>query len=695
MADVGFGAAVAVKGASLGAKALRGFAYRRTWRRWLARAAVKEVLAGKITSRQARNVRLCLRQSLRDQMIEDSLGNMRMHGEEETAKLLSPYLVDPLRAHLGDEWDAHVRDISRSLRRQYATKVLSHPEADWLRHQANIKSGSEVAAWVTPIRQVEGWRRLPFVDWISVGVHLCGPSAAVVVTAHQIDAIDAEGITGRSMIVHAVTGRTLSEALDEVPAWVLPDEKPSRKPLEGLRAGVFVIARDHAAAEGALLQYRDSRMTGRQAQALTDEDMSKMLRLAAAKQGAFELLGPTSKHSVAPRPDQAAGGDMGAHIDAIQAWGNDRVPTAHDHDGLLIAVSHLHIDEDRTYGLSKPEGPCLARALLASLMPFTQTAWYAALSALDGAQHQPPRRWDDPEIGSMSTGPRQPRRMAWIVAAWEELGHEMSSAETLKDWCRAIDENEADAAAKQEAAGVQWIKKLAGYGRRLRNNPDWIGRAIDEAGISERSAGYIRALFADDRIPDDHVMDAPMMLAPARDYVEPEWMKQACVGLEAVRRAELPWADDLAGTCAPILAGRMEHEHDSTRQLVNDHHKVLRIAAPKLWAADDSEPVDDGAFEPMWQWALLDELIGGPMYSYPAGVRSIIARLPEGSEHADYLRDTAGGSWAAARLQAEGLDQWGTDDPNRRDELAAEMSGDLAAVRKRRDSMHDTRDITE
>ena len=89
-----------------------------TWKRRLARAAVKAVAIRRFT-RRARRIRRLLRQALGDQSLVESLSRQDGQASQAVAAHLAPWLREPLTIAFGDEWESHFRGICRALKEQF------------------------------------------------------------------------------------------------------------------------------------------------------------------------------------------------------------------------------------------------------------------------------------------------------------------------------------------------------------------------------------------------------------------------------------------------------------------------------------------------------------------------------------------------------------------------------------------------
>ena len=140
MTGAEIGTAVAGKAVAPLLKRLHELVRRRTWRRRLARAAVKAVDAEQ-SARQTRHLRRLIKQVLAAPAIVESLRNRGQFGIEETSALLNPRIRDSLRGSFGDDWEPVLHALCREIRDRYFDE-LEAAEAVRLAHQATQADGA-------------------------------------------------------------------------------------------------------------------------------------------------------------------------------------------------------------------------------------------------------------------------------------------------------------------------------------------------------------------------------------------------------------------------------------------------------------------------------------------------------------------------------------------------------------------------
>ncbi len=139
MTGAEFGTAVAGKAVTPLLRRLHDLVRLWTWRRRLARDAVKAVAAEQ-SARQTRDLRRLIKQSLTEPAIVKSLRNQDQLGIEETSALLRPRLRDSLRRSFGDDWEPILQGLCREIRDRYFDE-LPAAEAVRLTHQATQADG--------------------------------------------------------------------------------------------------------------------------------------------------------------------------------------------------------------------------------------------------------------------------------------------------------------------------------------------------------------------------------------------------------------------------------------------------------------------------------------------------------------------------------------------------------------------------
>ena len=161
MTGAEFGTAAAGKAAASILRPLHKLVRRWTWKRRLARAAVKTVAAEQ-PARRTRHLRRLIRQALAEPPVVESLRKRDQFGIEETSALLRPRLRDPLRASFGDDWEPVLHGLCREIRDCYFDE-LEAPEAVRLAHQATQAGGvRELGAGqaILPLLVTESLREL-------------------------------------------------------------------------------------------------------------------------------------------------------------------------------------------------------------------------------------------------------------------------------------------------------------------------------------------------------------------------------------------------------------------------------------------------------------------------------------------------------------------------------------------------------
>ena len=161
MTGVEVGTAAAAKATESTVGRLLMLVRRRTWKRRLARAAVKAVAAQQ-PARHTRHLRRLIKQSLGEPTIEHSLRNRDQLGIEETSGLLRPHLRDSLRCCFGDDWEPVLQGLCREIRDRYFDE-LEAPEAVRLAHQATQADGVrglDAGQVVLPPLVTEGLREM-------------------------------------------------------------------------------------------------------------------------------------------------------------------------------------------------------------------------------------------------------------------------------------------------------------------------------------------------------------------------------------------------------------------------------------------------------------------------------------------------------------------------------------------------------
>ena len=161
MTGVEIGTAVVGEAVAPLLKRLHESVRRWTWRRRLARAAVKAVAAEQ-SARQTRHLRRLVKQALAAPAIMESLRNRGQFGVEETSALLSFRVRDSLRGSFGDDWEPVLHGLCREIRDRYFDE-LEAAEAVRLAHQATQADGARgfgAGKAALPPLVIEGLREL-------------------------------------------------------------------------------------------------------------------------------------------------------------------------------------------------------------------------------------------------------------------------------------------------------------------------------------------------------------------------------------------------------------------------------------------------------------------------------------------------------------------------------------------------------